>query len=166
MTVSDLPALAPDDFAVWYEAAWPRLVRAVALFTGDLDAAADLAADACAKALSRWDGPSRPADPTKWATVVAINLAKADWRRSSRQRPERTWDGRKSVDLAARDVDLWAAVAALAPRAREAVALRYGLDLTESAVADAMGITPGAVAATLHDARRALRKRLGDDHRD
>jgi len=68
------------------------------------------------------------------------------------------------ADLGATDVDVWAAVAQLPPREREAVDLRYGSDLTEPAVADAMGITPGAVEATLNRARTKLRTLLGETH--
>ncbi|WP_100349253.1 sigma factor-like helix-turn-helix DNA-binding protein [Luteimicrobium subarcticum] len=44
--------------------------------------------------------------------------------------------------------------AALSPRARTAVALRYGADLAEAEVADAMNVTRGTVATTLFRARR------------
>ena len=42
------------------------------------------------------------------------------------------------------------------------MALRYGLDLSEQGVADAMGISAGTAAATLHGARRKLRDLLGE----
>lgn len=151
-----------DDFAIWYQATWPRVVRAVAVYAGDRSGAPDLAAEAFARALERWDLPSKPADPTAWTVAVAINLAKRRWRRDLRQ-PWTLWDGRRSAELNVGDVDLWAAVARLTPREREAIALRYAVDLTEKEVARAMGITPGAAAATLHSARTKLRAILTED---
>ncbi len=156
-----------DDFSAWYAAAWPRVVRAVAVYLGDQIEAADVAAEATARTLHRWSGPDRPTDPTTWTIVVAVNLAKRRGQREQRGR-ELTLashaPGTHAVDLGATDVDVWRAVAQLPPREREAVALRYGSDLTEPAVAEAMGITPGAVAATLHRARTKLRTLLGETH--
>src|ERR687892_2598190 len=62
--------------------------------------------------------------------------------------------------------DVWDALAALPSRQREAIALRYLLDLTQADVADAMGVAPGTAAATLHAARRNLADRLGLDDPD
>ena len=57
---------------------------------------------------------------------------------------------------------------ALPDRQREAIALRYLLDLEQHEVAEAMGVRPGTVASTLHAARAQLASRLvivdpGDD---
>ena len=58
---------------------------------------------------------------------------------------------------------MWAAVAALPDRQREAIALRYLLGLTQAEVADAMGVAPGTASATLAAARRALAPILGPE---
>lgn len=60
------------------------------------------------------------------------------------------------------DPALWRAVAALAPRARTAVVLRYVADLSEREVAEVMGIATGTVSATLSQARRRLAEMLGE----
>jgi RNA polymerase sigma-70 factor (ECF subfamily) len=157
--------VATVDFSTWYADAWPRVVRAVAVYLGDQAEAADIAAEASARTLARWDRGDRPTDPTTWTIVVAINLAKRRGRRDQRGRElAATAPVPTSAELGATDVDVWAAVAQLPPREREAVALRYGSDLTEPAVAEVMGITPGAVAATLHRARTKLRALLGETH--
>jgi RNA polymerase sigma-70 factor (ECF subfamily) len=44
----------------------------------------------------------------------------------------------------------------LPSRQLAAIALRYLGDLTQAEIAQAMGITPGTVAATLHAARQRL----------
>ena len=48
----------------------------------------------------------------------------------------------------------------LSVRQRAAVVLRYVEDLPQSAIADALDIAPGTVAATLSHARRNLRIEL------
>ena len=64
-----------DDLSAWYATAWPRVVRAVAVYLGQTGDAADIAAEATARTFRRWDGADRPDDPTTWTIVVAINLA-------------------------------------------------------------------------------------------
>ena len=51
-------------------------------------------------------------------------------------------------------------VAALPERQRLALFLRYYADLDYEAIADALGVKPGTVAATLHAAHAALRREL------
>lgn len=55
---------------------------------------------------------------------------------------------------------LHALVAALPERQRLALFLRYYADLDYEAIAEALGVKPGTVAATLHAARAALRREL------
>jgi RNA polymerase sigma factor (sigma-70 family) len=56
--------------------------------------------------------------------------------------------------------EVWDAVRSLPVRQREAIALRYLLDMSEAAVADAMGIAVGTASATLATARAALSRQL------
>lgn len=163
VTGADDRIAGAEDFTSWYEAAWPRVVRAVSVFTGAPGEAADIAAEAVTRVFERWQSPARPADPTTWTIVVAINLAKRRGQRDRRGRELSVVDP-TPAELGATDIDLWRAVRRLPPREREAIALRYGSDLTEPAVADAMGITPGAAAATLHRARTKLRALLSESH--
>jgi RNA polymerase sigma factor (sigma-70 family) len=59
-----------------------------------------------------------------------------------------------------RDEDLWAAVAALPPKQRAAVALRYGSDLPHGEIAAALGCSPEAARRSLHEGLKRLRKEL------
>lgn len=63
-------------------------------------------------------------------------------------------------DLSVPDDELWSAVRSLPERQRLAIALRYVADLTEAEVAEAMGVRPGTVAATLSKARTQLATQL------
>lgn len=59
-----------------------------------------------------------------------------------------------------RDDELWAAVGALPPKQRAAVALRYGSDLPHGEIAAALGCSPEAARRSLHEGLKRLRKEL------
>ena len=58
------------------------------------------------------------------------------------------------------DDGLWAAVDALPPKQRAAVALRYGSDLPHAEIAAALGCSPEAARRSLHEGLKRLRKEL------
>ena len=58
------------------------------------------------------------------------------------------------------DDGLWAAVGALPPKQRAAVALRYGSDLPHREIAAALGCSPEAARRSLHEGLKRLRKEL------
>lgn len=58
------------------------------------------------------------------------------------------------------DEELWAAVGALPPKQRAAVALRYGSDLPHREIAAALGCSPEAARRSLHEGLKRLRKEL------
>jgi RNA polymerase sigma factor (sigma-70 family) len=58
------------------------------------------------------------------------------------------------------DQRLWAAVGALPPKQRAAVALRYGSDLPHGEIAAALGCSPAAARRSLHEGLKRLRKEL------
>ena len=59
------------------------------------------------------------------------------------------------------DERLWAAVGALPPKQRAAVALRYGSDLPHAEIGAALGCSPEAARRSLHEGLKRLRKELG-----
>ena len=152
-----------DGFADWYAREFPRVRAALALATGDTGLAEEAAAEAFARALARWSRLSRGGTPTGWVYTVALNQVRSRFRRLA---TERRWLARQRAGHVAPppepDPALWDAVARLGPRARTAVALRYVADLSEAEVAEAMGLTRGAVASTLHKARARLAVLLSD----
>lgn len=62
--------------------------------------------------------------------------------------------------MPAPDERLWAAVGALPPKQRAAVALRYGSDLPHGEIAAALGCSPEAARRSLHEGLKRLRKEL------
>jgi RNA polymerase sigma-70 factor, ECF subfamily len=148
----------PDqDFTDWFASNWARLVAAVTLETRDSHAAEDAVADAAAKLMRRWDAGS-VSDPAGWVYRVAVRAARrARWRRS---REPAEVGLVETADIYA-DPDLWRAIEALPARQRQAIVLRYLLDLTQADVARAMGVAPGTVAALLNQGRARLRSSEG-----
>jgi RNA polymerase sigma factor (sigma-70 family) len=58
------------------------------------------------------------------------------------------------------DGDIWMAVAALPPKQRAAVTLRYASDLPHGEIAAALGCSPEAARRSLHEGIKRLRKEL------
>jgi RNA polymerase sigma factor (sigma-70 family) len=58
------------------------------------------------------------------------------------------------------DSGVWAAVGALPPKQRAAVALRYACDLPHAEIAAALGCSPEAARRSLHEGMKRLRKEL------
>jgi RNA polymerase sigma-70 factor (ECF subfamily) len=148
-------------FDEWYAAAHSRLVSSLVLVSRDRALAEDLAAEACARCLDRWERRGAPEDPSAWTYRVAVNDLRRRWKRSAREAELHDLVRRPaSMDPADPAIELWRAVAALPERARLAVVLRYLAGFTEPQVAEVMGIAPGTVAATLSKARRRLAEDL------
>jgi RNA polymerase sigma-70 factor (ECF subfamily) len=161
----------PPDFAVWYEAEYPRLYATVILLCRDRSIAEDITAEAFARAMERWSRVSAMESPGGWTCRVAINLVRRHHRR-------RRWTGRRAigtddeVSVAAMDtrsridatsdiaLDLVAAIAQLPVRSRTAFVLRYVQDLSEAEAAAAMRIERGTVSALAHQAKTQLRAAL------
>jgi RNA polymerase sigma-70 factor (ECF subfamily) len=99
-------------------------------------------------------------------TTVAMNLARSNFRRVLAERRARGRLTDRSASTARLDggarVDLERALAALPRRQREATVLRYYLDLDVREVAAVLRVNEGTAKTTLHRARRALARALGD----
>jgi RNA polymerase sigma-70 factor (ECF subfamily) len=104
-------------------------------------------------------------DPLPWVLTIVRREA---WRAHDRRRdvphdPASLAAGRPAPDgletVAAR-LDLQAAMASLNAEERAAVLLRYGCDMTQPAVAEALETPEGTVKVRLHRARHQLRREL------
>jgi RNA polymerase sigma factor (sigma-70 family) len=100
--------------------------------------------------------------PKAWLLRIAHNKAIDHHRRARRELPvgddaEELAD-RPSRDRAAADGTIWSAVAALPPRQRAAVALRYIGDLSHREIADAIGCSEEASRRSLHEGLETLRR--------
>ena len=139
------------------------LVRLAYVLTGDAQRAEDLTQTALTDAYRHWRTVAAAGSPDAYVRRMLVN-AHLDWhrRRSSTERPadlsahEPPADTDPADGIAARD-ELRQALSTLAPRARTVLVLRYYADLDDTAIAEAMGITAGAVRGTASRALAALR---------
>lgn len=155
------------DFEDWYLREHPRVVAALTVTSGDAEVAVEATDEAFVRAYERWSRVRRMGSPGGWLYRVALNVLRRRIRRRAREQAllrRLPFVGPPSPDgaavPAALDAHVWDAVRQLAPRQRTAVALRYVLDLPETEVARVMGVSRGAVSASLTTARRHLETAL------
>ncbi len=152
-----------DVFAVAVAADLARLRRLARLLVGaDAD---DLVAEALARTLPKWrDG--RVDDLPAYLRRVLVRLASRRWQRRAlgrdRDHAASSWvvsPGDAAEAIAERD-RTQRAVRALPARRRAIVALRFDEDLTESRIAEILGISVGTVKSQLSKALDQLRVEL------
>lgn len=159
-------ATSRDALADFCRAEQPKLVGTLTLYTGDRHLAEELAQDAIVRVIVNWREVSRLKSPAAWAHRVALNLANSWFRRSlARRRAVDRLHARPARDGHTADTTtnlaLREAVAALPPRQRTALILRYYADLTPPEVAKIMSCKEGTVWALVHQAIDSLRKTPG-----
>lgn len=146
-----------DEIEALYRSRFEVFARVAASVTGDSERAHDAVQDAFATAVRkrgsfRGDGPLEA-----WVWRIVLNAARSDVRRSARATD---YDEPVASNGHPEDAELRVVLARLPERQRTAVFLRYYADLDYTAIGEALGISPGTVAATLNAAHTALRTRL------
>jgi RNA polymerase sigma-70 factor (ECF subfamily) len=156
--------LKDDEFERLYSAEAQGLFAFLAYRTGDRALAEDLLADAFERAL-RGKYNARRGTPKTWLYAIALNVLRDHVRRVSAE-------GRAyaRVDVAGRLDDPFAGVEArdelmralsrLAAEEREAIALRYGSDMTLPEIAAVLGVPLTTVEGRVYRALRKLREAL------
>ncbi|MDN4163072.1 SigE family RNA polymerase sigma factor [Nocardioides abyssi] len=146
-----------EEFVVARRAA---LLRTAYLLTGDHDDAEDLVQVALVKVVPHW---RKIADrPEPYVRRVLARESVSRWRRrrwrevTTAEPPETPAGADEAGDAAGRDL-LRAALAALPPRQRAVIVLRYYEDLTERQTAEALGIAVGTVKSQARDGLARLR---------
>jgi RNA polymerase sigma-70 factor (ECF subfamily) len=147
---------------------YPRLVAAVTLASASRPAAEDAVQEALLRAWERSERGEEIESLTAWVTTVALNLSRSGFRRLRSERKARArLRGSGHAESPAleveRAIDVERALDTLPRRQREAVVLRYYLQLDTGEVARALGINEGTVKSTLSRARAALARALGAD---
>jgi RNA polymerase sigma factor (sigma-70 family) len=121
------------------------------LIVWDLPEAEDLLQETSFKVARRWPKVSRMDYPIAYARRILVNLALAEGPKRTRRQAELS-EAQRSEPAAAAPVDthdeLYAALAALPPRQRAVIVLRYFLDLPEADVAAALQCSLGTVKST------------------
>jgi len=156
------PETEARDFRAFFEHERVRLVRATLLLTGNVAEAEDLAQEALARVLERWDRVSEMESPDGYLYRTALNLNRKRLRRM-------TIAARRAIGVSDHDplaaaedrVDVLHAVASLPRPQREALVLVVWLGYATEEAGTLLGIEPGSVRGRLHRARQALRRQLG-----
>ena len=142
----------------------PRLFRTALLLAGqDRAAAEDLLQLALERAYRHWARVCRSGDPERYVQRILANASNDRWRKAAR-RPERLLRPGdadppaqdKSDAVVERDF-LIRALAALPPRQRTVLVLRYFNDLPEAEIADALGCSVGTVKSQVSRGLARLR---------
>jgi RNA polymerase sigma-70 factor (sigma-E family) len=145
-----------------------RLFTTAKLLTGGHRAEAeDLLQGAYERAYRHWGRISRRADPERYVRQILVNASVDRWRRL-RRRPETPLAGPgpdpAAADTVAAVADrdlLLRGLAALPPRQRAVLVLRYYEDLTEAQTATMLGCSVGTVKSQAARAIERLRELTG-----
>ena len=152
-------ALAFSDF---FAERYGRLARACLLLTGSAAEGEDLAQEAMARVLERWDRVSALEDPEGYLYRTAMNLHRNAVRRMTmaarRQVRRESFD---DPDAAERRLDLLHAIRSLPRTQREVLVLVEWLGYTAEEAGGVLGIESASVRGRLHRARKSLRARYG-----
>ena len=143
------------DFDRFVAGSTDGLLRTAYLIVWDLQEAEDLVQEALLRVAKRWPRVRRMEHPIAYARRILVNLALDGAARRSRRReeltgeppPDRSDNGSESSALDRHD-QLLGALAALPPRQRSVLVLRYFLDLPEAEVAAALRCSLGTVKSS------------------
>lgn len=128
------------------------LLRTAYLMVGDLHEAEDLVQETLLKVAGRWPKVGRMDYPVAYARRILVNLALRGGPKRSRRRAElsEAHRGEHIASVAALETydEIHAALAALPPRQRAVLVLRYFLDLPEADVAATLRCSLGTVKST------------------
>jgi RNA polymerase sigma-70 factor (sigma-E family) len=171
-------AVSPHESARWdadtaleqlYAAHWRSLVRLSVLLVRDQATAEEVVQDAFVAVHGRW---SRLRDHDKalaYLRQAVVNRSRSALRHrgvvakhaAGDRLPADAPGADEAALAAARRTAVLDAMRALPDRQREVLALRYYLDLSEAEIADALGISRGAVKSHASRGSAALRSLLG-----
>lgn len=132
------------------------MVRVAFLLVGSQAEAEDVVQDAFARVELRW---ARIDNPEGYLHRCVVNRSHDVLRRRRLEQRFRLLRRDETSELQADE--LGDALAALSPRRRAAVVLRYYAGLREREIAEALGVRPGTVKSMLHRALSELREVIG-----
>ena len=146
-----------------FNACYPRLAGWCRRLVDDDETAHEIASEAFTRLLSRW---SRLENPQSYLYMIATNLVRDHWRKTSRERR-----ALKTITTAVpgepawhqvQDVDVRALIEDLPPRLRSAFLLHYYGGFPIKEVAGMVGRPEGTIKADLYQARARLKTALGE----
>jgi RNA polymerase sigma-70 factor (sigma-E family) len=154
---------AGAEFAEFVGARQHALLRTAYLLTGDTATAEDVVQNALAKLYLAWDKVRDKGAVEAYARRTVVNEVNSLWRRAWK-RHEVSVDAVPETAAPESDSEtaaqVWQWVRSLPPRQRAVVVLRYYEQLSESEIADVLGVSPGTVKSQASRALDALRSRV------
>lgn len=151
-----------------YTTHYRTLVRIAAMLLDDISLSEEVVQDAYIKMHGAWSRIREPAAAEAYLRTAVLNLARSRMRRrqvAAKHAPKPMPDAPSAEygAMAALERDrVVDALAQLPQRQRECLVLRYYADLSEAQIADAMGISAGAVKSHASRGMAALRAHLGE----
>jgi RNA polymerase sigma-70 factor (sigma-E family) len=157
---SDTPDAAGQVTALYQEHAL-GLVRLAVIMLGDLETARDVVQDAFLGLYRQWDGLSDASHALAYVRTSVLNGCRTALRRESRYVrtvfAEPAFESAEAGALVGEEHrEVVAAIRRLPDRQREALVLRFYLDMDEGEVAQAMRISRGSVKSATSRAIAAL----------
>jgi RNA polymerase sigma-70 factor (sigma-E family) len=160
------PHSSADAVTALYEAHALGLVRLAVVMTGDRGGAEDIVQDAFLGLYRRWDSLTDLPYPLAYLRASVLNGCRTALRRRSRadrahhlsEVPSESAEARALLSEEQRAVAR--AIRGLPDRQREALVLRYYLNLSEADTAEAMRVSRGAVKSATSRALATLGRRL------
>ena len=160
---------ARDAVTALYEAHALGLIRLGVVMLGDRPAAEDVVQEAFCGLYRRWDRLSDTTNALAYVRSSVINGCRSALRRRVRQltvvpahQPEEADSAESAALLGEEHRQVLLAMRRLPSRQREALVLRYYLDLDEGEIASSMRISRGTVKSTTSRALAALGRILED----
>jgi RNA polymerase sigma-70 factor (sigma-E family) len=156
-------AATEDDFAEFARVALPGLLRYGHALTGNPHDAADLVQTVLEKVGARWARISEScADPRAYVRKAMANTHISRWRRTRRETLIAEFPHVPAAERHDRleDEPVWQALQSLPPRQRAVVVLRYYEGLSESEIAQELGVSCGTVKSQNSKALASLRRRF------
>jgi len=164
------PSVVVSEAAQGFDEFYAREYRAVAslayALSGSRWAAEDIAQDAFIAAYRDWARVGSYEQPGAWVRRVAANRSASLFRRRMVEAKglARIALGQANSlpELSADGVDFWRAVRSLPRRQAQAIALYYLEHLSIAEIAGVLGAAEGTIKKHLHEGRKTLAHRLGD----
>ena len=155
-------ALAEQLFAANY----PKLAGWVRRLVDDDDTAHEIASEAFVRLLSKWTSPDKLDNPQSYLYMIATNLIRDHWRKTSRERRAmKTFTAAVPAEPAwhqAEDVDVRELIQALPDRLRDPFLLHYYAGFGVREIAVLLKRPDGTIKADLYHARTRLKELLAD----
>ena len=150
-----------ESFTAYAGTRWPALYRLDVLLAGESEAD-DLAQQTLFRAYRAWDRVVAAASPDAYVRKIMVNTLISQRSRqrrglelvTSRRIADRTESAEEAV---VQHDELWSRISLLPPRQRAVIVLRYYEDMSEQAIAEALGCAPGTVKSQAAAALKTLR---------